>query len=324
MRVLITGGAGFIGSYLTERYLELGHDVVVLDNMSGSTLLNIKHLQENIDYLEKLDIRVGDINNAPFIESLIEECDIVLHLAAATGLRKILREPFTCINTNVSGTLNVLELCSKFKKKVLVISTAEVYGKQDTEKPLREDDDIVWGETTKTRWAYPASKLLSEYSTLAYTQTAKLDAVIIRLFNTIGPRQTSDYGMVVQRFINQALKTEALTVYGNGNQTRTFLYINDAVDVIIKLAEEPTSGKVVNVGSEEIISIIDLARKIIDLSKSSSKVVYVSEEKIFNSNIENVQHKTPSLENLRQLIGDWEPIYDLNLILSTLISHYKG
>jgi UDP-glucose 4-epimerase len=261
MKVLITGGAGFIGSHLAESYLERGDDVYIIDDLSTGTLENIKHLQENENHKDKLHVTIDTILNHDVMLELVGTCDTVLHMSAAVGVQYILDNPLSSIVTNIKGTEAVLELCNKFRKKVLIASTSEVYGKH-THAPLVETDNIIYGPSTKFRWSYAAAKLMDEFTSLAYHRTKKLQVAIIRLFNTVGPRQSGRYGMVIPRFVQQALRNEVVTVYGNGTQTRTFTYVGDAVDAITKLTECPDAiGDVTNIGGAEEITIGDLAKK---------------------------------------------------------------
>src|SRR5215470_4987459 len=262
MRVLITGGAGFIGSHLAEAYLRRGDEVYILDDLSTGTLENIRHLQEHETYKERFFVTVDTVLHYDKTLELVGMCDAVVHLAAAVGVQYILDNPLTSIMTNVHGAETILELCNKFKKKVLIASTSEVYGKQ-IHGPLKETDYCIYGPSTKSRWSYAASKLIDEFTALAYHRTKKLPVLIIRLFNVVGPRQTWRYGMVIPQFVKQALEHQPITVYGDGTQTRTFTHVQDVTKVLLRLFDTPEAiGEVVNIGGVEEVSILDLAKKI--------------------------------------------------------------
>jgi len=263
MKVLITGGAGFIGSHLAEAHLKQGDDVYIIDDLSTGSMENLAHLEKNDDYQNRLFIRINTILNHEAMLELVGICDRIYHLAAAVGVQYILDNPLESIHTNIQGTEKVLELCNKFKKKVLLASTSEVYGKH-LHAPLVETDNIIYGPSSKFRWSYAASKLMDEFSALAYQRTNGLQVVIARLFNTVGPRQTGTYGMVIPRFVEQALANEPLTVYGDGTQTRTFTHVTDVVDALMALmACEDAIGEVFNIGGSEETTILNLADKII-------------------------------------------------------------
>jgi UDP-glucose 4-epimerase len=255
MRVLITGGAGFIGSHLAEAYLEKGDDVYIIDDLSTGSMDNIRFLQENPTYKNKLFVHINTIFNHDMMLELTGICDVVYHLAAAVGVKTILDKPLESIVTNIQGTEKVLEMCNKFKKRVLIASTSEVYGKH-LHAPLVETDNVIYGPSSKFRWSYAASKLMDEFTALAHYRTNGLEVIITRLFNTVGPRQTGAYGMVIPSFVAQALKNEPITVFGDGTQTRTFTYVKDVVDALMKLMESDQAiGEVINVGGLEEISM---------------------------------------------------------------------
>lgn len=321
MKVLITGGAGFIGSHLAEKYLELNHDVYIIDDLSTGTLENIKHLQENKNHKEHLFVTIENILNYDVMLELIGTCDIIIHLAAAVGVRYIIDNPLISITTNIKGTEVVLELCNKFKKKVIIASTSEVYGKH-THAPLVETDNIIYGPSTKSRWSYAASKLMDEFTALAYNRTKKLPVIILRFFNTVGPRQTGRYGMVIPRFVKQALCNDPITVYGDGSQTRTFTYVKDVVDAIVGLVDcSQAIGEVINVGGIEEISIKSLAEKIKLMTGSTSEIKFIPYDEAYTKDFEDMQRRVPSIEKLRRLIG-WQPSANLNYILKMVIEHY--
>jgi UDP-glucose 4-epimerase len=322
MKVLITGGAGFIGSHLAESYLERGDDVYIIDDLSTGTLENIKHLQENENHKDKLHVIIDTILNHDVMLELVGTCDTVLHMAAAVGVQYILDNPLSSIVTNIKGTEAVLELCNKFRKKVLIASTSEVYGKH-THAPLVETDNIIYGPSTKFRWSYAAAKLMDEFTSLAYHRTKKLQVAIIRLFNTVGPRQSGRYGMVIPRFVQQALRNEVVTVYGNGTQTRTFTYVGDAVDAITKLAECPDAiGDVTNIGGAEEITIGDLAKKVRELTCSTSEIKHIPYDEAYTKDFEDMQRRVPSLEKIEKLIN-WKPTTSLDEILNKVIDYCR-
>jgi len=320
MRVLITGGAGFIGSHLAEEYLRGGHDVYVVDDLSTGSSDNIKLLTEQDT--GHFHFTEDSVLNYETMLELIGICDIVIHLAAAVGVRYIIENPLSSLKTNVRGTELVLELCSKFRKKVLFASTSEVYGKHD-QAPLRESDDCVYGPSAKSRWSYAASKLLDEFMAIAYHRSKKLPVVITRLFNTVGPRQTGRYGMVIPRFVRQARDSEPITVYGDGKQTRTFTHVKDTVQALTKLIEcEEAKGEVVNVGGKEEVSILDLARRVKEKVRSSSPIKLVPYEDVFPSDFEDMRRRVPSTEKLLKLTG-FVPSVGLDAILDDVISSHR-
>lgn len=322
MKILITGGAGFIGSHLAERYLELVDEVYIIDDLSTGTLENIKHLQEDKKHKGRLFVKIDTILNRDALLELIGTCDVIVHLAAAVGVQYILDNPLSSIITNIRGTENVLEICNKFKKKVLIASTSEVYGKH-THAPLIETDNIIYGPSTKFRWSYAAAKLMDEFTALAYHRTKKLPVVIVRLFNTVGQRQTGRYGMVVPRFIQQSLRNEPITVYGDGSQSRTFTYVEDVVESIIKLIECPNAvGEVVNIGGTEEITIKSLAVKIKKLMNSDSDIKFIPYDEVYSRDFEDMQRRVPSLEKIEELIG-WTPATGLDDILKKIIDYYQ-
>jgi UDP-glucose 4-epimerase len=320
MRILITGGAGFIGSHLAEAHLEKGDEVYVIDDLSTGSTDNIKHLMQNDDYGKRLFFSRDTILNHEKMLELVGICDWVYHLAAAVGVLYVLEHPFESIRTNIQGTEKVLELCDKFKKRVLITSSSEVYGKH-LHAPLVETDNIIYGPSSKFRWSYAASKLMDEFMALAYHRTNGLQVVIARLFNTVGPGQTGAYGMVIPRLVGQALRGQPLTVHGNGKQTRTFTYVKDVVEALMGLMESPKAiGDVFNVGGTEEISIEDLAKKIIAMTKSSSEIEYVPYEVAFEKDFEDMERRVPGIEKIKACIG-FEPKTDLNGILKNVIAY---
>lgn len=322
MRILITGGAGFIGSHLAEAYLEKGDEVYIIDDLSTGALDNINHLKENASYQKRLFVYIDTILNRDIMMELVGTCDVVHHLAAAVGVRYILDNPMDSIKTNIRGSETVLELCNKFKKRVLIASTSEVYGKH-THAPLIETDNIIYGPSSKFRWSYAASKLMDEFMSLAYYRTTGLPVSVVRLFNTVGPRQTGTYGMVIPRLVSQALNNKPLTVYGDGSQTRTFTYVKDVVWALIKLMEnENAFGEVFNVGGTQEVSILDLAKKIVMLTNSTSEIQLIPYDDVFGKDFEDMQRRVPSVEKLNNLVG-FDPKTTLDAILTKVINHSK-
>ena len=320
MRVLITGGAGFIGSHLAEAYLKIGHEVYIIDDLSTGSRDNIEHLQKEGGFGARLFVNVDTILNHEKMLEVIGICDIVFHLAAAVGVKYILDHPMESIKTNIQGTERVLELCNKFKKKVLIASSSEVYGKH-THAPLVETDNVVYGPSSKFRWSYAASKLMDEFTALAYYRTKGLKVTIARLFNTIGPRQTGTYGMVVPRFVGQALRGEPLTVYGDGSQTRTFTAVKDVVKAFMRLMEnEQSFGQVFNIGGTEEITILDLAHKIIDVTESQSDIKMIPYDVAYEADFEDMERRVPSIEKVSDLIG-FKPNEHLDDIIGEIVAY---
>jgi len=319
MRALITGGAGFIGSHLAERLLEDGNEVEVIDNLSTG---NLKNIDSVIDH-PVFEFVEGDVRDVKLLEPLIEKCDMVFHLAAAVGVKLIAEDPVHTIETNISGTELVLDISNKFGKKILIASSSEVYGKNEA-VPFREDDDIVLGSTSLSRWSYACSKAIDEFLGLAFYQQYGLDVVIGRFFNTVGPRQTGQYGMVVPRFIQSALKNEPLTIYGTGRQTRCFTYVGDLVEAVIGLMDcEQAAGKVYNIGSNEEISIENLADRIIEITGSRSKKQFIPIEVAYGRPIEDMMRRVPCLERIEETI-DWKPKIRLDEMLQLIVESEKS
>jgi len=318
MKALITGGAGFIGSHLAERLLKDGQEVVVVDNLSTGSLKNVKDFREysGFKFVE------GDICNAGLMADLAEPSDAVFHLAAAVGVKLIADRPVHTIETNIGGTKVVLDAANKFGKRTLIASSSEIYGKSEA-VPFREDDDIVLGSTTLSRWSYACSKASDEFLGLAFYQQHGLGVVIGRFFNTIGPRQTGQYGMVVPRFVERALKGEPVLIYGTGRQRRCFCYVEDVVDAVIGLMGcEQAAGKVYNIGSSEEISIEALAEKVIEMTGSRSEKRFISYEEAYGRPIDDMMRRVPSLERIRKTIG-WEPKTSLTETLQVTIDSFK-
>jgi UDP-glucose 4-epimerase len=318
MRALITGGAGFIGSHLTEELLDLGYEVYVIDNLWTGKLANLAKVQIN----EKFHLVVDTVLNESVMNELIFKADHVYHLAAAVGVLNIMDHPVETIDINVKGTEAVLRLANRFKKKVLIASTSEIYGKH-VAHTLSEDDNRVMGTVKKRRWAYACSKTLDEFLALAYYDEKKLPVVIARLFNTVGPRQTGRYGMVLPNFVQSALLGKPITVYGDGTQTRSFTHVKDVVKALIKLMEEPKAeGDVFNVGNDHEISIKDLAMKVKDMTKSPSQIEFVPYEKAYGPGFEDMERRCPNIEKLAQLTG-FKPNLDLDFIIQSVIDYFK-
>jgi len=318
MKILITGGAGFIGSNLARKYLDRGDDVYVLDNLSTGKLDNIQYFLEK--YKKQFFFQNGTILEDDILMEMTGIVDYVIHLAAAVGVKYIIDNPLESMETNIVGTENVLKWARKFKKKVFIASSSEVYGDQE-KAPLEEEDSVVYGPSVKLRWSYAASKLVDEFLALAYYRTLGFPVVICRFFNIIGPNQTGEYGMVVPRFIECALKERNIPVYGDGNQSRTFTYIEDAVDAIMKMMDSNKCvGQIMNIGGEEEIKIIDLAQRIVDLTGSKSKIELIPYKKVYNSDFDDMKRRVPSLKKIKELIK-YSPKYDLNRALKEIIEH---
>lgn len=324
MRYLITGGAGFIGSHLADYLIEQGHHVHIFDNLSTGRLTNVQHLFQH----DRFESTVADILDYQALEYQIARCDRVFHLAAAVGVRLIMDQPVETIITNVQGSENVLRLASIYEKPVLIASTSEVYGKrmetQQNVDSLREVDDWTLGPTTKRRWAYACSKAIDEFLALAYHEEKNLPVVVCRFFNTVGPRQTGRYGMVIPNFVQSALRNEPIQVFGDGEQSRCFTYVADAVRAITTLMDTPeASGHVFNIGNDQEITINDLARRVKALADSTSEIVHVPYEKTYGPGFEDMRRRTPNIDKIREAIG-YEPTYKIDQILFEVIEYFKG
>ena len=315
---LITGGAGFIGSHLTERLLDQGHRVTVIDDLSTGSVRNIAHLRGRDGFRYVVDT----VRNEPLMVELVDEADAVFHLAAAVGVRLIVERPVHTIETNISGTEVVLRAAARKGRPVIVASSSEVYGKSG-EVPFHEDGDVVFGPTIRSRWSYACSKAIDEFLALAYHKEQGLPAVVVRLFNTVGPRQTGQYGMVIPSFVRQALSGEDVTVYGDGTQSRCFCHVADVTEALEALiGSSQAYGRVFNVGSTEEISILDLARRVIDKTGSESKVRFVPYEEAYESGFEDMQRRVPDTTRIRELLG-WRPTKTLDDILADVIAFEK-
>ena len=319
MKYLLTGGAGFIGSHLAEALLDSQEQVTIIDDLSTGGIDNIQHLKDRKEFRYVLDT----VMNRSLMAELVDGADIVMHLAAAVGVRPIVESPVRTIETNIKGTEIVLELAAKKKKPVMVFSTSEVYGKSNGERFV-ETGDLILGPTFKGRWSYAASKIIDEFLALAYYKEKKLPVTIVRLFNTVGPRQTGRYGMVVPRFVQQALSGEEITVYGDGKQTRTFTHVKDAVWAISKLVEHPKAiGEIFNVGGKEEISIEGLARTVKEVLQSPSPIVYIPYEKAYEEGFEDMRKRVPDITKIRDLIG-YEPQYNLKDIILDVAEYQRN
>lgn len=319
MRVLITGGAGFIGSHLAEAYLQRGDDVLAIDDLSTGTIENIRHLKNN----PRFQYTIDSVHNQPVTAELVDQSDVIFHLAAAVGVKLIVESPVRTIETNVRGTEVILALANKKKKKVMIASTSEVYG-LSADIPFREDGNLVMGATTKGRWSYACSKAIDEFLALAYWREKKLPTTIVRLFNTVGPRQTGRYGMVIPTFVKQALAGRPITVYGDGKQTRCFGYVGDVVGALIKLMDHAEAvGQVFNIGSTEEISIIQLAEKIKALTGSDSEIVFVPYDEAYEEGFEDMPRRIPDISKIKQLVG-FQPQMRLDGILESVINFHSG
>jgi UDP-glucose 4-epimerase len=314
MRCLITGGAGFIGSHLADNLLSEGHMVTAIDDLCTGAIQNIEKLKTRRGF----NYVVESIFNRPLLAELIDDHDVVFHLAASVGVRLIVESPVRTIETNVKGTEIVLEFANKKKKKVLVASTSEVYGKS-TKIPFSEDDDLVMGGSQKGRWSYACSKAIDEFLALAYWKEKKLPVVIVRLFNTVGPRQTGRYGMVLPNFVRAALAGQPITVFGDGTQSRCFCHVKDTVGALARLIEHPKAvGEIFNVGSEEEISIGELAHLVKSMTRSASPIVYIPYDEAYEAGFEDMQRRVPDTSKLRTLVG-FRTTYDLRQIVQSVI-----
>jgi UDP-glucose 4-epimerase len=318
MRVLITGGAGFVGSHLADLLLEQGEEVYALDNLSTGSIDNIEHLKHHPRFRYTIDT----VDNEPVLAELIDRADVVVHLAAAVGVKKIVEEPVHTIENNVHGTEVVLRHANKKKKLVVIASTSEVYGKS-LDVPFREDADLVMGPTVKHRWAYACSKAIDEFLGLAYYKEKKLPVIVIRLFNTVGPRQTGQYGMVIPNFVRQALANQPITVFGDGTQSRSFTYVRDVVDGLARLMRHPGAiGEVFNIGNGEEISIRALAERVKALTDSSSDIVTIPYDQAYEAGFEDMPRRVPDITKIRALVG-YEPKVQLDEILTRVIDYFR-
>jgi UDP-glucose 4-epimerase len=316
---LITGGAGFVGSHLAERLLADGHEVLVLDNLSTGSIDNISHLKSH----PRFSYVVDSVTNEPLLAEMIDRSDVVFHLAAAVGVKLIVEQPVHTLETNVHGTEVVLKHANKKKKLVFIASTSEVYGKS-TDVPFRETADLVLGPTSKHRWAYACSKLIDEFLALAYWKEKKLPVVIVRLFNTVGPRQTGQYGMVLPTFVRQALAGQPITVFGDGLQSRSFTYVGDVVDALLRLAHEPRAvGDVFNIGSTGEVTIGELAERVKKMTDSASPIEKVPYDVAYEAGFEDMPRRVPDISKIKALIG-FQPKLELDDIIRSVIEYTRG
>ena len=319
MRVLITGGSGFIGSHLSDAYIKRGDEVYVIDDLSTGSIENIQHLKSH----PRFHYTIDSVHNQPVTAELIDQCDVIFHLAAAVGVKLIVESPVRTIETNVRGTEVVLSVANKKKKKVLVASTSEVYG-LSSDVPFREDGNLVMGATTKGRWSYACSKAIDEFLALAYWREKKLPTIVVRLFNTVGPRQTGQYGMVIPTFVRQALAGRPITVYGDGTQSRCFGYVGDVVGALMKLMDNSEAvGQVFNIGSNEEISIRALAERVKAITQSDSEIVYVPYDQAYEEGFEDMPRRIPDISKVSELVG-FRPEMSLDGILESVIDYQIG
>ncbi len=319
MRYLITGGAGFIGSHLSERLLADGHHVTVLDDLCTGSMHNIEHFKAE----PRFEYVVDTIFNRPLLAELIDECDSIVHLAASVGVRLIVESPVRTIETNVKGTEGVLEFASKKQKRVLIASTSEVYGKA-SKIPFSETDDLVMGPTSKGRWSYACSKAIDEFLALAYRKERKLPVVIVRLFNTVGPRQTGRYGMVLPTFVRQALAGLPLTVYGDGAQSRCFCHVEDAVEALARLTlHRGAIGEIFNVGSESEITILRLAELVRSVARSASPIRFIPYDQAYEEGFEDMPRRVPDIRKIKKLVA-FRPVRSIEDIVASVIDYYRA
>jgi UDP-glucose 4-epimerase len=319
VKALITGGAGFIGSHLAERFLDDGHEVIVLDNLSTGSISNIEHLKGRPGFSYTID----SVTNESLLAELIDRSDVVFHLAAAVGVKLIVEQPVHTIETNVHGTEVVLKHANKKKKLVFIASTSEVYGKS-ADVPFREGADLVLGPSVKHRWAYACSKLIDEFLALAYWKEKKLPVIVVRLFNTVGPRQTGQYGMVLPTFVRQALAGHPITVFGDGTQSRSFTYVGDVVEALVRLAHDSRAiGEVFNIGNTGEVTIADLAVRVRQMAGSCSDIHYIPYDQAYEAGFEDMPRRVPDITKIREYVG-YEPKVALDDIIRTVIEHMRA
>ena len=319
MKILITGGAGFIGSHLAERHLDLGDEVYIIDDLSTGSIANIQHLKIHPQFTYHID----SVTNTHLMAELVDLCDVIYHLAAAVGVRLIMDSPVRTIETNIRCTEIVLELAETKRKRVLITSTSEVYGKRE-QVPFREDDDMVWGPTNKSRWSYACSKAIDEFLAIAYWKERKVPTVIARLFNTVGPRQIGQYGMVIPNFVTQALTGADITVFGDGSQSRCFTHVNDAVNALVGIAAHPeANGEVYNVGGTHEVTILELAERIKQMTGSHSPIVFIPYSTAYEAGFEDMVRRVPDITKVNKLIG-YEPTVSLQAGLESIIEDQRA
>lgn len=318
MKILITGGAGFVGSHLADKLIGEGHEITVIDDLSTGRYANVEHLEGNPNFRLIIDTVLND----KLMEELIRETDRVFHMASAVGVRLIMEQPVKTIETIFHGTDVVLKFCSRYRKRVLVPSTSEVYGK-GVSVPFKEEDDLLTGSTDKHRWAYACAKTLDEFLAIAHWKETRLPVIVVRLFNTVGPRQTGQYGMVVPNFVKSALNNQPITVHGDGNQQRCFGHVFDVVEGLTKAIETPECfGQVINFGNDEEISIKGLAEKAIAMTGSTSEIKYVSYDEVYGEGFEDMQRRVPSLEKAKRLVG-YQPTRTLEDIINDVANQFR-
>ncbi len=319
MKNLITGGAGFIGSHLADELLKRGEEVYVIDDLSTGSIENIEHLKNNAKFTYVIDT----VMNEPVVAELVDKCDIVYHLAAAVGVKLIVESPVRTIETNIKGTEIVLYAANKKKKKVIIASTSEVYGKGNN-IPFKETYDMVLGSTKNGRWSYACSKAIDEFLALAYFKEKKLPVVVVRFFNTVGPRQTGQYGMVIPTFVKQALMGHPITIYGDGKQSRSFTYVGDVINGLVALAEKSEAvGEIFNIGHGEETSIEKLAELVKEMTGSNSEIVYIPYDKAYEEGFEDMPRRSPDITKINQLTG-YKPTLGIKEILQKVIEYFKG
>ena len=319
MKILITGGAGFIGSHLAEALLSNGDEIIILDDLSTGSYQNIEHIDDG----KRLRLIVDTICDENIVSECVKEVQTVFHLAAAVGVNMIIDQPIRTIETIVGGTETVMRSCARYRRPILITSTSEVYGK-GIKVPFKEDDDCVMGPTTKRRWSYACAKALDEFLAMAHWYHSKLPVVIARLFNTVGPRQTGQYGMVVPRFVRQGLRGEPITVYGDGSQSRCFGHVKDIVNALIPLSKTPRAyGQVFNIGSDEEITMLDLAKLVCEMTGNKSEIVFIPYQQAYGEGFDDMQRRVPDLSKIKKLLG-YEPKHDLRNILQDVIEFEKS
>lgn len=318
MKVLITGGAGFIGSHLAEELLSLGHEIFIIDDLSTGRIYNIDHLEKK----KKFHFTIDTILNEKIIDELVRKCDIIYHLAAAVGVEYIINNPLDSLKTNIRGTEIILDAANRYKKKVVLASTSEIYGKSEN-VPFKEEDDRLLGPTTIFRWSYSTTKAVDEILGLAYWRSKKLPVIVIRFFNVIGPRQTGQYGMVVPKFVKQALLDHPITVYGTGEQKRCFGYVKDVVQGIIELSTTPEAeGKIFNLGNDKEISIGELAELVKKITRSNSPIEYIPYEKAYQEDFEDMMRRIPDLTKTKSII-DYDPKTTLDEMITNIVEYFE-
>lgn len=318
MKILITGGAGFIGSHLSEKLLDAGHNVTVIDNLSTGEFANIRHLVSNPSFSYVID----SILNKEVLEPLVKSSDQIYHLAAAVGVKYIIDNPLLSLKTNIQGTENVLELANKYKCRILVASTSEIYGKNN-KVPFKEEDDRILGSTHISRWSYSSAKAIDEFLSLAYHREKKLPVVIVRCFNTVGPRQSGQYGMVIPKFVKAALLNHPITIFGDGKQSRCFCDVTDVIEGMVRLMNtEDATGHIYNIGNDESITIEELAIKIKELTSSESKIDYIKYEDAFEEGFEDMRRRVPDLTKIKEAVG-YDTKHNLESILKRVITYFE-